>query len=123
MKAVDIVWDVDDEKGREGLPQEIEIPEGMTDEDEISDYLSDATGFCHKGFVLRKAFADIAPGDKVVCFDECLHDYEEHELLIESVECEEGILTAYGTDLTYPKDETDKYLTSVTIGNFVRFLE
>lgn len=34
------------------LPTEIEFPDGMTDEDEISDYLSDETGFCHKGFAL-----------------------------------------------------------------------
>lgn len=31
---------------------EIDIPDGMTDEEEISDYLSDTTGFCHKGFSL-----------------------------------------------------------------------
>ena len=34
------------------LPSEMEIPEGVTDEDEISDYLSDETGFCHEGFKL-----------------------------------------------------------------------
>lgn len=49
MKAVDIEWDFDDENEAD-LPTEIEIPEGMTDEDEISDYLSELTGFCHKGF-------------------------------------------------------------------------
>lgn len=32
------------------LPNEIEIPEDVEDDDEISDYLSDVTGFCHKGF-------------------------------------------------------------------------
>lgn len=52
MKAINIIWDVDNEKDLEMLPTEIDIPEGMTDEDEISDYISDATGFCHKGFVL-----------------------------------------------------------------------
>ena len=51
MKAIDIKWDIDyDDNGP--LPTEIEIPEGMTDEDEISDYLSDVTGFCHEGYVL-----------------------------------------------------------------------
>lgn len=35
------------------LPTEIEIPAGMTDPDEISDFLSDVTGFCHKGFELE----------------------------------------------------------------------
>lgn len=52
MKAVDIDWDVDCEEDREFLPTEIEIPDGMEDDDEISDYLSDVTGFCHKGFRL-----------------------------------------------------------------------
>lgn len=37
------------------LPDEIEIPENITDMDEISDYLSDQTGYCHKGFdILEK---------------------------------------------------------------------
>jgi hypothetical protein len=52
MKAINIVWDVDFEEDLENLPDEIEIPEEMTDEDEISDYLSDVTGFCHDGFEL-----------------------------------------------------------------------
>lgn len=52
MKAVNILWDVDDQEDLEMLPKEIEIPEGMTDEEEISDYLSDETGFCHCGFEL-----------------------------------------------------------------------
>ena len=34
------------------LPTEMEIPEGITDEEEMSDYLSDETGFCHYGFDL-----------------------------------------------------------------------
>lgn len=54
MKAVGIIWDVDYEEGLELLPKEIEIPDLMTDEDEISDYLSDTTGYCHKGFYLEE---------------------------------------------------------------------
>lgn len=50
MKAINIRWDTDGENI--SLPKEIDIPEGMTDEDEISDYISDVTGFCHKGFEL-----------------------------------------------------------------------
>ena len=45
VKATNIDWDVDREEDREFLPTEIEIPEGMEDKDEISDYLSDETGF------------------------------------------------------------------------------
>lgn len=62
LKAVDIKWDVtddgidesDDEACEilESLPTEMDIPEGMTDPDEISDWLSDETGFCHYGFHL-----------------------------------------------------------------------
>lgn len=53
MIAKNIIWDVDDPEDLICLPTEIEIPEGMEDEDEISDYLSDTTGFCHKGFSLE----------------------------------------------------------------------
>lgn len=53
MKAINIKWDTDgDMKLFRELPFEIEIPEGITDEDDISDYLSDKTGFCHDGFEL-----------------------------------------------------------------------
>lgn len=74
MNAVDIEWDVDmndvldqleemsiDELiaiiGNERLnaimhlPNNVEIPEEIK-EAEISDYLSDITGFCHKGYKL-----------------------------------------------------------------------
>ena len=53
MKAVEIKWDIDTKEDLEFLPKEIEIPEGMTDEEEISDYISDLTGFCHKGFMIK----------------------------------------------------------------------
>ena len=49
--ATTIEWDKDKDDSIE-LPQTIEIPEGMIDEDEISDYLSEQTGYCHKGFTL-----------------------------------------------------------------------
>jgi hypothetical protein len=60
MRAVNIDWDVSDYEGKEReevlseLPEEIEIPDDMADEDEISDYLSDSTGFCHYGFELEE---------------------------------------------------------------------
>ena len=52
MKAINILWDTDGEEVN--LPNEIEIPDWVDkeDEDEISDYLSDKTGFCHLGFEL-----------------------------------------------------------------------
>lgn len=51
LKATNIDWDTDGEDV--DLPTEIDIPEGMTDEDDISDYISDKTGFCHKGFTIE----------------------------------------------------------------------
>ncbi len=50
MKAINIIWDADGEDI--SLPTGIDIPEGMEDEEEISDYLSETTGYCHKGFAL-----------------------------------------------------------------------
>lgn len=52
-KAVNIIWDTDGEDV--DLPTEIDIPEDMDDEDEISDYLSEKTGFCHFGFSIAIA--------------------------------------------------------------------
>ena len=57
MKAVNIEWDTDgDMTLLESLPKEIEIPEDIEDEDEdeISDYLTDETGFCHFGFEIEE---------------------------------------------------------------------
>lgn len=50
MKAIEILWDTDNQDVE--LPNEVEIPEWLEDDDEISDYLSDLTGFCHYGFCL-----------------------------------------------------------------------
>lgn len=49
------MWDTDDEDIEDlDLPDEIGIPEDIDPEDEevISDYISDVTGFCHNGFAL-----------------------------------------------------------------------
>ena len=53
MKAINIQWDTDGEAVE--LPPEIDLPGGMTDEDEISDYITEQTGWCHKGFMLSGA--------------------------------------------------------------------
>lgn len=50
IKAVAIEWDVDNQDV--DLPVEISIPDNLTDLDEISDYLSEVTGFCHLGFTI-----------------------------------------------------------------------
>lgn len=51
--AVDIEWDIEKDDTIE-LPKTIEIPDGLENEDDISDYLSEQTGFCHKGFSLKE---------------------------------------------------------------------
>lgn len=54
LRATNILWDVDyDDNGE--LPTQIDIPEEMTDEDEITEYLSQVTGFCHEGYTLEEA--------------------------------------------------------------------
>ena len=53
MRATNIKWDTDgDMEVLKQLPKEMEIPKDITNEEEISDYLSDETGFCHYGFEL-----------------------------------------------------------------------
>ena len=52
-KATHIQWDVDEPEDMESLPTEIDIPDGMTDIEEISDYITDQTGFCHNGFIVE----------------------------------------------------------------------
>lgn len=54
MRAINIDWDIDDKSDIDFLPNEIEIPDGMTDEDKISDYITNETGFCHYGFELTQ---------------------------------------------------------------------
>lgn len=53
MIATNIKWNLE---GYEEtiLPTEVEVPEEMTDEEEISNWLSDLTGFGHKGFELEE---------------------------------------------------------------------
>ena len=53
LYAYDIKWDTDgDQEILDSLPKEIRIPDGMVDDEEISDHLSAETGFCHAGFKL-----------------------------------------------------------------------
>lgn len=70
MKAININWDTDEDTAIV-LPVSIEIPEDITDEEEISDFLSNITGYCHKGFDLIK---EIEPTKKELTRIECI-DY------------------------------------------------
>lgn len=52
MKAIHIQWDADgDEELLDFLPSEIQIPQNVGSED-VADWLSDETGYCHFGFEL-----------------------------------------------------------------------
>ena len=53
MKAFNIIWDTDSEEDMDSLPTEILIPDTITDIDEISDFITELTGFCHKGFKVK----------------------------------------------------------------------
>ena len=53
LKATNILWDTDTPEEAANLPAEIDIPaEYSHDDDSISDYITDLTGFCHKGFTV-----------------------------------------------------------------------
>lgn len=64
LKAINIKWDTDgDEEVLNELPMEMIIPEELEEMykkdkeyalEEISDWLSDETGFCHAGFEVVK---------------------------------------------------------------------
>lgn len=64
LKAINIKWDTDgDEKVLQDLPTEMIIPDELEEMykkdreyalEEISDWLSDETGFCHAGFEIEK---------------------------------------------------------------------
>lgn len=66
---------------------------------------------------------NVKTGDHIICFDDYSHDYVEHELIVNHIEYddEEGVVL-YGTDLTYPEDECDDYITRVNKVNFVCIL-
>ena len=54
LKATNIQWVIDEPADGLDLPSEVEIPEEFShDEEQISDYLSDLTGFLHEGFSLE----------------------------------------------------------------------
>lgn len=71
-KAINIDWDVDDEKDRALLPTEIEIPAGMEDKEDISDYLSNITGFCHNGYEFVEYETDHEKSDSLLEREELL---------------------------------------------------
>lgn len=93
--AKNIMWDVDEEGQEEELPAEIEIPDGMTEEDEISDYLSDVTGFCHQGYELYGYEYAVEIADKTGETDrqiEAFDDYDKAVQLANAVNHDNDVL-------------------------------
>ena len=133
MKAVNIQWDVDNPEDIKLLPSEIDIPEELSDEnnmnvyaEEISDYISNFTGFCHLGFFMKKDFGDVKIGDIVICYDEYSHDLHWHKVKVNNIEFDEANRTItnpkgkiyFGKDLE-EKNWGDDYITVVTESNFI----
>lgn len=85
LVAYDIKWDTDgDEEALHDLPKEILIPDGMVDDEEISDFVSNETGFCHTGFKLGIRFrGQICPFDYEQ-INENVFRFEIHDFSLES---------------------------------------
>lgn len=60
--AVNIIWDTDGENV--DLPTEIEIPDHLIEDEDISDFITEATGFCHNGFTI-----EVKKGEKIMEFE------------------------------------------------------
>lgn len=72
-----------------------------------------------------KTITNVKVGDHVICFDEYLHDYEEHELIIHHIESDPEYATntnplgiiCFAEDLT--TDDEEMMLSRVDEGNFI----
>lgn len=71
-------------------------------------------------------FTDVKVGNVCFCYDEYLHDYVEHRVLVNSIEYDDAYITdtntfgmvCYVTDLDYDDDEDDA-IGVMHEGNFV----
>lgn len=103
LKAVNIKWDVDDNEDLDFLPTEIELPYRMTDDEEISDYISDTTGFCHGDFELIIGLCTFPDDDK----DYCKYFEVEEKFLLDVLERLDTFHTRKGVDLENFLDNYD----------------
>lgn len=122
MKAVDIEWDVDCQEDLEDLPTEIKIPEGLEDEEDISDYISDITGFCHKGFRLVEN-----EKDKIVLdFGNIVSELETKNLKLLKVKDNNGLFVVdlegnlYGIESYYHGGYLDRFIGEKFVISFER---
>lgn len=103
MKAVNIKWDVDNNEDLDFLPTEIKLPYGMTDDEEISDYISEKTGFCHGGFDLIVGLCTFPDDDK----NYCKYFEVEENFLLDILERLDTFHTQEGVDLENFLDNYD----------------
>lgn len=109
MKAVNIEWDVDCEEDLETLPKEIEIPKEIECNDdetndyltEISDYITNITGFCHKGFSL----ADSDGSKNESKPDRLTQPTKDYECRMKNCAAEDWMYYIFGE---FPKDVCEK---------------
>lgn len=54
MKAINIIWDLDDGDSDYALPKEVKLPNELFDDggynDDVADYLSNEYGYCVSAF-------------------------------------------------------------------------
>ena len=116
MKIIyDIQWDTDgDENIAADLPNYMIVPEGMSDKEEISDWISNETGFCHQGFKLIDACQPKRLellGQLIDVFEDFL---EEKRIDILNPEKEEddsdNLAILYGSDYDVLSDQIESIL-------------
>ena len=96
MVAYDIKWDTDGDKDVfDNLPSEVNIPEEMVDDKEISDYVSDETGFCHAGFKLGIRFRGQICPFNYEQINENVFRFEIHNFSLESNSLKYSLIGEY----------------------------
>ena len=99
MKATNIIWDIDEDENI-NLPTEVEIPSGLTDVEEISDWLSEEFEYCHKGFALYEDEDDKTLSFNGTEYTVKVGNYPSHPLAmwvsiqnVKATSCENEIIT------------------------------
>lgn len=96
LVAYDIKWDTDgDEEVLHDLPKGILIPDGMVDDEEISDYVSAETGFCHTGFKLGIRFRGQICPFNYEQINENVFRFEIHNFFLESNSLKYSLIGEY----------------------------
>ena len=69
MKAFSIRWDCHIPSIRDSLPKEIEIPKSCKTVDQISNYVSEQTGYSHLGFAIKYTPSEIRAHERKCKFE------------------------------------------------------